>query len=204
MSADNVSLGNFNLTGIPPAPRGVPQIEVAFDIDANGILNVSAKDMATGKQTGLTITASTKLSEKEKERMVKEADQYAETDKKKREEAEIRNQADSLIYTSEKTKVDLKDKIPQDLLSKIDAAVKELKDALAANADIETVKQKSEALSNVLKEVGTVAYQQAAAASASSSTASGSQTPSDAGTQGTGQKVVDAEYKVDPEGGSKS
>ena len=136
--------------------------------------------------------------------MVKEADQYAEADKKKKEEAEIRNQADSLIYTSEKTKVDLKDKIPQDLLSKIDAAVKELKDALAANAEIESIKQKSEALSNVLKEVGTVAYQQAAAASASSSTASGSQPSSDASAQAGGQKVVDAEYKVDSEGDSKS
>ena len=187
MAADNVSLGNFNLTGIPPAPRGVPQIEVAFDIDANGILNVSAKDMATGKQTGITITASTKLSDKEKERMVKEAEQYAEADKKKREEAEIKNQADSLIYTAEKTKVDLKDKIPADLLTKVDNAAKELKDVIGGD-NIEVIKQKTEALSNVLKEIGTVAYQQAAAANASA----GGEQP-----KGGEQKVVDAEYKVD-------
>lgn len=196
MAQDNVSLGNFNLTGIPPAPRGVPQIEVAFDIDANGILNVSAKDMATAKQTGITITASTKLSDKEKDRMVKEAEQYAETDKKKKEEAEIRNQADSLIYAVEKTKADLKDKIPQDMVAKLDAATKELRDALSGT-DIEAIKQKSEALGNVLKEVGTMAYQQATA----SQTAAG---PGGEKTSGeSGQRVVDAEYKVDDEG-SKS
>jgi len=199
MAQDNVSLGNFNLTGIPPAPRGIPQIEVTFDIDANGILNVSAKDMATGKQTGITITASTKLSDKEKERMVREAEQYAEADKKKKEEAEIRNQADSLLYTVEKTKSDLKDKIPQDLMAKVDAAAKELKDAVGSNADVETLKQKIEGLSNVLKEIGTVAYQQAAAATASSK--GGGATESSSSTQG-GERVVDAEYKVDPSSSS--
>lgn len=190
MASDNVSLGNFNLTGIPPAPRGVPQIEVTFDIDANGILNVSAKDLATGKQTGITITASTKLSDKDKERMVKEAEQFAEADKKKKEEAEIRNQADSILYTVEKTKSDLKDKIPQELLTKLDAVSKELKDVISGT-DIEAIKQKTEALTNVLKEIGTVAYQQAAA-----SQASGSAQP---GSGDSGQKVVDAEYKVDQE-----
>lgn len=194
MAADNVSLGNFNLTGIPPAPRGIPQIEVAFDIDANGILNVSAKDLATGKQTGLTITASTKLSDNEKERMIKEAEQYAEVDKKKKEEAETRNQADSLLYTSEKTKTDLKDKIPNDLITKVDAAAKELRDALTAGKDIEEIKKLIEKLSDVLKEIGTVAYQQAAAQQA----AAGGQ-GSGAANQGE-QKVVDAEYNV--EGGS--
>lgn len=198
MAQDNVSLGNFNLMGIPPAPRGVPQIEVTFDIDANGLLNVGAKDLATGKQTGITITASTKLSEKEKERMVKEAEQFAEADKKKKEEAEIRNQADSLVYTVEKTKADLKDKISPDLVTKLDQATKELKDALAG-ADVEVIKQKSEALGNVLKEVGTIAYQQAAAAS---QTTAGGATPggnpaSSAAPSGEGQRVVDAEYKVD-------
>jgi molecular chaperone DnaK len=198
MATDNVSLGNFNLTGIPPAPRGIPQVEVAFDIDANGILNVSAKDLATGKQAGIAITASTKLSDKEKERMIKEAEQFAEADKKKREEAEIRNQADSLVYTTEKTKADLKDKIPADLLTKLDAALKELKDAIAGT-DNEAIKQKSDALSTVLKEIGTVAYQQAAAASsASASNASTGGTSSTSTSQtGEGQKVVDAEYKVD-------
>jgi molecular chaperone DnaK len=197
MAADNVSLGNFNLTGIPPAPRGVPQVEVTFDIDANGILNVSAKDLATGKQTGITITASTKLSDKEKERMVKEAEQYAEADKKKKEEAEIRNQADSLVYTVEKTKGDLKDKIPADLVARLDASSKELKDALAGT-DVEVIKQKSEALSNVLKEVGTVAYQQAAAAQAPGGPQPGNEGTGEAQQQEPqGQRVVDAEYKVD-------
>ncbi len=195
MAQDNVSLGNFNLVGIPPAPRGVPQVEVTFDIDANGILNVSAKDLATGKQTGITITASTKLSDKEKDRMVKEAEQFAEADKKKREEAEIRNQADSLVYTVEKTKADLKDKIPAELISKLDVATKELKDALAGT-DFEVIKQKSEALSNVLKEVGTVAYQQAAAAQAPPGAQPNSaEAPPQQGAEG--QRVVDAEYKVD-------
>jgi len=201
MATDNVSLGNFNLTGIPPAPRGVPQVEVAFDIDANGILNVSAKDMATGKQAGIAITASTKLSDKEKERMVKEAEEYAEVDKKKREEAEIRNQADSLVYTTEKTKSDLKDKIPADLLTKLDNASKELKEVIAGS-DIELIKQKSEALSNVLKEIGTVAYQQAAAASQASSASSGAGTTSQSADSGE-QKVVDAEYKVDQDSSQK-
>jgi len=200
MASDNVSLGNFNLTGIPPAPRGIPQVEVSFDIDANGILNVSAKDLATGKQAGIASTASTKLSDKEKERMIKEAEQFAETDKKKREEAEIRNQADSLVYTTEKTKADLKDKIPAELLTKLDAALKELKDSMGG-ADTEAIKQKSEALSNVLKEIGTVAYQQAAAASSASSNAStgGASSASTSSQTGGGQKVVDAEYKVDPD-----
>jgi molecular chaperone DnaK len=195
MAQDNVSLGNFNFTGIPPAPRGVPQIEVTFDIDANGILNVSAKDLATGKQTSITITASTKLNEKDKERMIKEAEQYAEQDKKKKEEAEIRNNADSLLYTVEKTKADLKDKIPQDLLTKLDSASKELKDAVAGT-DIEAVKQKTENVSNVLKEIGTMAYQQAAASATNSGSSS---TSKSSGSDASEKKVVDAEYKVSSE-----
>jgi molecular chaperone DnaK len=113
---DNKLLGQFDLIGIPPAPRGVPQVEVAFDIDANGILNVSAKDLGTGKEQRITITASTKLSEKDKERMVKQAEEFAEVDKKRKEEAEIRNNADSLMYTTEKTKKDLADKLAKDQL----------------------------------------------------------------------------------------
>ena len=205
MAQDNVSLGNFNLNGIPPAPRGIPQIEVAFDIDANGILNVSAKDLATGKQTSITITASTKLNEKEKERMVKEAEQYAEQDKKKKEEAETRNNSDSLLYTVEKTKSDLKDKIPAELSTKLDNASKELKDAVAGT-DIEAVKQKSEAVTNVLKEIGTVAYQQAAAATASSGGAPGASPGGTSEGQASGEagKVVDAEYRVDSDTKGKS
>jgi len=162
MAADNVSLGQFNLVDLPPAPRGVPQIEVTFDIDANGILNVTAKDLGTGKQAKITITASTKLSKEEKERMVKDAEQFAEQDKKKREEAELRNNADSLLYTAERTKKDLADKLNQEQTGKIDTAVSALKDALAAN-DMAQVKTKTEELQKVLQEVGTVIYQQAAA-----------------------------------------
>ncbi len=140
----------------------MPQIEVTFDIDANGILNVTAKDLGTGKQAKITITASTKLSKEEKERMVKESEQFAEQDKKKREEAELRNNADNLIYTAEKTKKDLADKLTQEQNGKVDAAVSALKDALASN-DMAQVKAKSEELQKVLQEVGTVIYQQAAA-----------------------------------------
>ena len=160
MAGDNVSLGMFNLVDLPPAPRGVPQIEVTFDIDANGILNVTAKDLGTGKQSKITITAATKLSKEEKERLIKDADQYAEQDKKKREEAELRNTADSLVYTAERTKTDLAGKITSEETSKIDAAVTELKNALASN-DMSQVKAKSDALQKVLQDVGTKVYQQA-------------------------------------------
>jgi molecular chaperone DnaK len=191
MASDNVSLGTFNLEDIPPAPRGVPQVEVAFDIDANGILNVTAKDLGTGKQAKITITASTKLSKEEKERMVRDAEQFAEQDKKKREEAEIRNNADNLVYTAEKTKKDLGDKINEDQKNRIDTAVSALKDALASN-DLERMKTKSEELTKVLQEVGTAVYQQA---SADYSKQKGQ--PSAETSPPTGEKVVDSEdYKV--------
>ena len=131
MASDNVSLGIFNLEGIPPSPRGVPQIEVTFDIDANGILNVTAKDRGTGKEAKIRITASTKLSKEDKERMIKDAEQFAEQDRKKRDEAEIRNNADSMVYTAEKTKKDLTDKLTAEQTGKIDAGIAALKDALA-------------------------------------------------------------------------
>ena len=162
MAKDNVSLGMFNLVDIPPAPRGVPQIEVTFDIDANGILNVTAKDLGTGKEAKIKITASTKLSDAEKERMIKEAEEFAEQDKKKREEIELRNNAESMLYTAEKTKKDLADKLTSEQSNKVDEAAKTLKEALAGS-DIEKVKISSEALGKVLQEVGTVVYQQAAA-----------------------------------------
>ena len=196
MATDNVSLGQFNLVDLPPAPRGVPQIEVTFDIDANGILNVTAKDLGTGKQAKITITASTKLSEEEKERMVKESEQFSDQDKKKREEAELRNNADSLLYTAEKTKKDLADKLNQEQTGKMDAAVSALKDALASN-DMAQVKAKSEELQKVLQEIGTVIYQQAAAEQAKQAQAGQqSQQPPPSGEAG-GKKVVDSEdYEV--------
>jgi molecular chaperone DnaK len=191
MASDNVSLGMFNLVGIPPAPRGVPQIEVNFDIDANGILNVSAKDLGTGKEQRITISASTKLSEQEKERMVKEAEQFAEQDKKRKEEAETRNNADSLIYTTEKTKKDLAEKLSKDQVERIDKALDELRKALAGK-DLELIKAKSEALSKILQEVGTAVYQQVAQERAKTE-----QTTTDKPPQGEPErKVVDAEYEV--------
>jgi molecular chaperone DnaK len=194
MATDNVSLGMFNLVDLPPAPRGVPQIEVTFDIDANGILNVTAKDLGTGKEAKIRITASTKLSKEEKERMVKDAEQFSEQDKKKREEADLRNNADSLIYTAEKTKKDLADKLTQEQTSKIDAAVSALKDALASN-DMEKVKAKSDELQKVLQEVGTVIYQQAAAEYAKQKGQPSQEPSASSGTDK--EKVVDSEdYKV--------
>lgn len=201
MAADNVSLGMFNLEGIPPAPRGVPQIEVTFDIDANGILNVTAKDLATGKQAKITITASTKLSKEEKERLIKEAEEFAEQDKRKREEADMRNSADTLIYTADKTKKDLASKLTQDQNNKIDAAVSALKDALAGT-DVGKIKAKADELTKVLQEVGTAVYQQTAAEQAKQQGQQGGGTtgappPGESGTGTDGDKVVDSEdYKV--------
>jgi len=196
MAADNVSLGMFNLVGIPPAPRGVPQIEVAFDIDANGILNVSAKDMATGNVQKITITASTKLSDSDKERMVKEAEQFAEQDKMKKEEADARNNADSLVYTAEKTKKDLKEKLAKEQTDKIDKAISELKDALSGK-DVGKIKAKTEDLTKIVQEIGAAVYQQAARQQSQ-------QKPSgQTGTNEkpkTGDKVVDADYEVVDEG----
>ncbi len=199
MAPDNVSLGMFNLENIPPAPRGVPQVEVTFDIDANGIMNVTAKDLGTGKEAKITITASTKLSKDEKERMVKEAEQFADQDKKKREEAELRNNADGLIYTAEKTKKDLAGKLAQDQTGKIDAAVTALKDAIASN-DLDRIKAKSDELTKVLQEIGTAVYQQAAAEYAKQKDQAGAGGPTPGGQpppSGSDDKVVDSEdYKV--------
>lgn len=168
MASDNVSLGMFNLDGIPPAPRGVPQIEVTFDIDSNGILHVSAKDLATGKEQKITITATTKLSKEEIEKLKKESEQFAEQDKKKKEEAETRNEADNLIYTAEKlVKQDLKDKISNEQSEKVNKAVAALKDALNGQ-DLNNVKSKMQELKNILGEISTQVYQAAGKAAGAS------------------------------------
>ena len=160
MAKDNVSLGMFNLTGIPPAPRGVPQIEVTFDIDANGILHVSAKDLGTGKQTGITISASTKLSKEEIEKMKKEAEKYAEEDKKRKEEIENRNKLEQLIYASERSLEEYGDKIPADVKSEIEEEIKNAKKVLEeGNGD--KIKEELEVLSKKIEKIGTVMYQQA-------------------------------------------
>jgi molecular chaperone DnaK len=172
MAADCVSLGMFNLSGIPPAPRGIPQVEVTFDIDANGILNVTAKDLATSKESKITISANTKLSKDDIERLKKESEQFAEQDKKKKEEAEVKNEADNLTYTAEKlTQQDLKDKIKPDQVEKVNNSVKELKEALSSN-NIEEIKKKMESLKNIIGEISTEAYRSAGASASQQSTSS--------------------------------
>ncbi|UCH56847.1 MAG: molecular chaperone DnaK, partial [Candidatus Bathyarchaeota archaeon] len=191
MARDNISLGRFDLTGIPPAPRGVPQIEVTFDINADGVLDVTAKDLGTGKEMSITITASTKLSQTEKDQMINEAEQYAEQDKLAREEAEARNTADSLIYTTEKTLTEIGDKLTDEQKSQIQSTVEALKEALKTDSTAE-INSKIEELRKVVQEAGASVYQQAAA-----------QQQAQAGPQQTpppdeepGKKTVDAEYKV--------
>lgn len=159
MASDCVSLGMFNLSGIPPAPRSVPQIEVTFDIDTNGILNVTAKDLATSKESKITISASSKLSKEEIEKLKKDSDAFAEVDKKKREEAELKNESDNLIYSAEKlVNQDLKDKVTTEQKEKVNKSVQELKDSIAAN-NIDNIKTKITDLKNILAEISTAAYQ---------------------------------------------
>ena len=180
MAVDCVSLGMFNLSGIPPAPRGVPQVEVTFDIDANGILNVAAKDLATSKEAKITITANTKLSKEEIERLKKESDNFAEADKKKKEEAEVKNEADNLIYAAEKlVREDLKDKIKPEQADRVNKAAQELKDAIANN-NIDDIKTKTQELKNIVGEVSTEVYRTAGAASAAATAgaAGAGETPS--------------------------
>ena len=162
MASDNKSLGRFHLDGIPPAPRGVPQIEVTFDIDADGILNVKAKDKGTGKEQSIRITGSTKLSDDEIEKMKKDADAHKEEDEKRKEKIEIRNNGDAAVATAKKTLEDLKDKIKDDEKQKVEDAMKELQEALSGD-DVDKIKEKTESLQKVLQEVGSRVYQEAAA-----------------------------------------
>ena len=193
MAADNTSLGRFQLVGIPPAPRGVPQIEVTFDIDANGIINVTAKDKGTGKEQAITITSSTKLSDEEIEQKIKEAEMNAEADKKRQEEIEIRNNADSLIYTSEKTLDELKDQISEDEKTKVEGLVGELRELIAGD-DVDAIKAKSDELSNVVQEIGAKIYQQAQAEAQAQQQAGADP---NAGAQGNDDDdTIDADYKV--------
>ena len=196
MAADNTSLGRFQLVGIPPAPRGVPQIEVTFDIDANGIINVTAKDKGTGKEQAITITSSTKLSDEEIEQKVKEAEMNAEADAKRQEEIEIRNNADSLIYTSEKTLDELKDQVSEDEKTKVEGLVAELRELIAGD-DIDAIKAKSDELSNVVQEIGAKIYQQAQAeAQAQQAQQEAGGADPNAGAKDKDDDTIDADYEV--------
>jgi len=192
MAKDNISLGQFNLTGIPSAPRGIPQIDVTFDINADGVLNVSAKDLGTGNQMGIKITASTKLSQTEKNRMIKEAEQFAEQDKRVKKEAEIRNTADSLIYTTEKTLNEISEKIPIEQKTTIQEAIQGLKDSLKSGGLAE-ISAKVEELKRLAQEAGATVYQQAASQRAQQQARQETSTPKE---EQQGKKTVDAEYKV--------
>lgn len=195
MSRDNVSLGEFNLDGIAPAPRGVPKIEVSFDIDANGILNVTAKDTATQKSQSIRITGSTRLAENDKQRMIKEAEQYAEEDKRRREDADKLNTADNICYQAEKMLADFSEKITADLQNRIRNAIGEVKQALSSKNG-EAAEQGTHNLEKLLKEAGTVIYAQKPGAGMYAETpAPDVQTAQPEEKKGTGGKVIDAEFR---------
>ena len=201
IAAYNKKLGMFELAGIAPAPRGVPQVEVTFDIDANGIVNVSAKDLGTGKQQSVQITGGSALAKDDIEKMVRDAEEYAEEDRRRREEAEVRNQADSLVYQTEKFLGENEDKVPEDIKSEVREALAEVKKALESN-DTEAIKTASERAAQVSQKMGTAIYQQAQAqqASSQSESADGS-----SGAQSDEDEVVEAEIvdEGDSEGGSR-
>ncbi len=196
MATGNTTLGRFQLVGIPPAPRGMPQIEVTFDIDANGIMNVSAKDMGTGKEQKVTITAPNKLSKDEIDQKVKEAEAHADEDKKNQEEIEIRNNADSMIYTSEKTLDELGDKVNAESKTKIEGLVKELRELIGGD-DLDAIKSKTEELTKAVQEVGAAIYQQAQQEQAQQQAQQESQSgqSTDQNSKG-GDDTVDADYEV--------
>ncbi|MDD2190525.1 MAG: molecular chaperone DnaK [Eubacteriales bacterium] len=201
MAAGNITLGRFQLSGIPPAPRGIPQIEVTFDIDANGIVNVSAKDMGTGREQRITITSSTKLSDDEIKQKIKDAEMYAEEDKKKKEEVEVRNRAETLVYETEKSLKEIDASLSEDEKSRINGAKDALVTALEGN-NIEDIKEKTETLTNEFHTISSKMYQQAQQAQQAQGGAAGSDSGNmggtDAGEASEPQpdNVVDADYEV--------
>ncbi|OWT33639.1 molecular chaperone DnaK [Methanobrevibacter sp. 87.7] len=195
MANDNTTLGRFQLVGIPPAPRGVPQIEVTFDIDANGIINVSAKDKGTGKEQSITITSSTKLSDEEIQEKVKEAEMNAEADKKKEHEIEVRNNADSMIYTAEKTTDELKDKISDDEKSNIDKLVSELRE-LITGEDIDAIESKTKELTEAVQKIGAKVYQEAAAQEQAQQANNNNNAGADTSSNDKDDDSIDADYEV--------
>jgi molecular chaperone DnaK len=197
MASDNVALGSFMLTGIPPAPRGVPQVEVSFDIDANGILNVSAKDLATGKKQGITITASSKLSKEEIDRMLKQAEQFATEDKARHDQAETRNRAEALTYEADRVLTDAKDKISESDAQAVRTKIEELR-AVLDSKDLSVIKQKTDELTKAIHQVSQKLYEAAQQAPPSSGT-SEEPTAGPGETSGpppSGSGPVDADFKV--------
>jgi molecular chaperone DnaK len=199
MAGDNKTLGRFTLTGIPPAPRGIPQVEVKFDIDVNGIVNVSAKDMGTGQEQRMTITASTNLNDQEIDQMVKNAEKFAEEDNRRKEEVETRNQADSLVYQAEKTINEFKEKADPAAIEKIQVAVNELKEAISGGV-IDNIKAKTEALTAPLYELTAAMYQQQDTTQSQGAPGADPGGPDfgNAG-QGNDDNVVDADFEVEVE-----
>lgn len=204
MAAGNITLGRFQLTGIAPAPRGIPQIEVTFDIDANGIVNVSAKDKGTGKEQKITISSSTKLSDEEIEEKVREAEKYAEEDKKRKEETEARNKAEALVYDTEKSLKELDGKLSDSEKSEVEAAKEDLKKAIE-DGNIDEIKDKTDKLTEKFHIISTKLYEQAQADAAAAGPDMGAQAGNagaagtgaqDTGSQPGGDNVVDADYEV--------
>ncbi|MCQ5375869.1 MAG: molecular chaperone DnaK [Methanomassiliicoccales archaeon] len=195
MAKDNTSLGRFHLTGIPPAPRGVPQIEVTFDIDANGILHVSAKDLGTGKQQSITITASTKLSKEEIERMIAEAQKFAEQDKKQREKVEAINQADAMIYNANKTLQELGEKVTKEEKERIEKAIDELKSAMSGG-ETATIRAKTDALMKEVFQMSSRIYQSASHQKEEGGQRKEGESGGKDDNKGDGEGFVDADYRI--------
>jgi molecular chaperone DnaK len=190
MAAANQLLGNFELTGLPPAPRGVPQIEVTFDIDANGIVHVSAKDRGTGKEQSMTITGGSALSKDDIDRMVREAEQYADEDRQRREQVDTRNQAESLVYSTEQFLSENADKLDDDLRGQVQSDIDALKKTLDGN-DTDAIRQAVTALGESSQKMGAAMYAQSADAGASTGASSDE--------QGANDDVVDAEIVDEPD-----
>ncbi len=195
MAADNITLGRFQLTGIPPAPRGVPQIQVTFDIDVNGIVNVTAKDLGTGKEQKITITASSTLNEEEIQRMIRDAEKFAEEDRKKQEKIEVKNKADSLVYESEKMLSDLADKISKDDEEKVRKEIDNVKAAIESD-DTEKIRKATDDLTKVFYDISAKLYQASGAQTDSSKQGYTETNKSDSAENTSDEKVVDADYKV--------
>jgi molecular chaperone DnaK len=197
MARDNRTIGKFQLTGIPPAPRGIPQVEVTFDIDANGILHVSARDKATGKEQKIRIEASSGLSDTDIQKMVKDAESHAEEDKRRRDEIETRNRLDSMTYEVEKNSKEWADKLPGDLKSRLDASVERARKALRGD-DMNEIRSAQEELSKTFSEAGQSFYAQSQAAPGDAGQGPGAAADAGAAGQPGGQQedVVEADYEI--------